>query len=64
MPDRLAMSVAQASEISGLSPDRIRALCSAGLIGYKENRQWLILRKELEKYLDSQFKTWKQTNNQ
>jgi len=54
MIQRMTLTLAEASVISGVSLDRLGQICRAGLIGFKEGRQWVIGVDELEAYFASQ----------
>jgi len=48
---KMVLTLAEASQESGLSRDKIRAACQAGHLGRREGRRWRIKRTELRRYV-------------
>jgi excisionase family DNA binding protein len=44
------MTVEEAAEILGLTPQRVRVFCREGRLGQRVGRQWVITEEELERF--------------
>ncbi len=44
------LTAEQAAEILGLSAVRVRVICTAGRLGHKHGRDWLITRLEVDAF--------------